>query len=363
MKTLAIALALCLLACNTLPVGFDGLDRIPADSSLTLSPDTAASYGKYVPLGAADIMYLGRDDDYESRIILGFPLPDSILDSIASLQLIIHPADSNEMSFVCRPCSISWSSDAVSWKMADSFTRWATPGGEYWHLDLAAGTFTGESLVLELDLAHIETLARESYGVILFPTDTGFAAIHSRHSLTTSPRIRISYLDDSELIYDASQDAHLVDTGDIYLPPQYLMVGSGVAFRSHFRFDIDSIPRQATIAKAELRLQPELQYQRDDTLRLGIHKLTAPFDRYAAFDLSPAARFSFVPASDSDSVAILDIRNLVQFWTAHPDSNFGLLLTAEPEWSNMFRLRIPSAGAKSTRLELLYVMPPEDRFR
>ena len=62
MKRLLATVALLALGCNTLPIGEDGLGRLPAADSLVILPDSSAGYGKYVPLGAADTMYLGRDD-------------------------------------------------------------------------------------------------------------------------------------------------------------------------------------------------------------------------------------------------------------------------------------------------------------
>ncbi len=361
MKTAALTLVLVFLACNTLPVGFDQLERIPEADSLVLAPDTLAGYAKYVPLAPADIMYLGQDHAYESRVIIDFPIPDSALETVTSVQLVLHPADSARMGFVCRPCSVDWNSNAVTWKMADSVTHWFSPGGDYYHIDLGTGTLEGESLVVELDLDHLETLVRESHGVIIFPEDTGFCAIHSGYSQATAPRIRLNFPDDVTKTYNAVEDAHLVDT--LELSSSYLLaVGSGVAFRTYLRFMLDSVPRQATIVRAELTFLPDVQYHRADTLKLGVRRLSESYSRYARFADRTSARLDYVVSPDTDSVASLDIGSLVQFWTANPDSNFGLLLTAEPEWSLMFRLRIPRTGPNAPKLNLLYVMPPEDRF-
>jgi hypothetical protein len=59
---------------------------------------------------------------------------------------------------------------------------------------------------------------------------------------------------------------------------------------------------------------------------------------------------------------VIDIHRLVQYWTANPDSNFGLYITAEPEWTRIFRLRVPGSGADAPRLDILYALPPAGRF-
>ena len=117
--------------CNTLPVGEDGLGRVPVADSLLILPDTSAGVARYAVLGDADTMLLGQDDNYVSRVLINFTLPDSALDSITRAELILHPADSTRMRFVCHPCSVEWSAGAATWRVADSATQWLNPGGDY----------------------------------------------------------------------------------------------------------------------------------------------------------------------------------------------------------------------------------------
>ncbi|MEO0082469.1 MAG: DNRLRE domain-containing protein [candidate division WOR-3 bacterium] len=356
-----------LSACNTLPVGADQLDRMPQADSLTVKPDSIAGYGRYAALGAADIMYLGKDSQYQSRVILRFALPDTALDSALSAQLILHRKDSTAMTFVIRPCSSAWNSAAVSWRMADSVTHWLTPGGDYWNVALGGGTFTGESLVIELDLGKLDTLVQPSFkqnGVLLFPQDSGFVALYSGYAAATAPRLRIKYSGNAQSVYNSLDDAHLVDTIALGRASAY-RIGSGMVFRTYLRFPLECISPAATIAEAELTFLPVVEYRRKDTLRIGVRRLLEPFARAghnAKFADEADAVCRYVVSPESDSVATFDLRELVQFWTAHPDSNFGLLLVAEPEHSMMFRLGLARTGPAAPTLRLLYVMPPNDRF-
>jgi len=362
-----LALVLVFVGCNEFPVGSDQLDRIPYADSVTLLPDTIAGYSKYVALGAADQMYLGEDAEYRARVLVRFPLPDTAFDSAQSMQLVLQRADSVPMSFVVRPCSTNWKIDAASWLLADSVTHWLTPGGDYWDIDLGSGTFAEDSLVIDLDLAKLDEqslAAVRQNGVLIFPGDTGFAAIQSGYSEAVAPRLRIDYPDDVQLVYNSVDDAHLVDTFELGRGAGF-RIGSGMAFRTYLRFSFDSIPAAATIAEADLVFVPEVEYRRSDTLVIGVRRLLEPLSgsgRYARFGALPEAMLSYIVDPDSDSTAILDLRELVQFWTANPDSNFGLLLVAEPEYSLMFRLGVDRVGPAAPKLKLLYVMPPEDRF-
>jgi hypothetical protein len=393
MKTLQIAdcrlqiarilsFAFCILTfalpgCNTLPVGYDQLrDRVTAAADTTLVPDSTSSYARYVPLGGSSLLYLGRDSAYQSRVLLRFSIPDTMgLDSITSFQLVLHQRDTGgRMPFICRPCSSEWSESGVSWQMTDSVNHWLKPGGDYLPDTLAAGTMQDDSISIDFRYASLDPNLREAVrnkGVALFPSDTGWVAIHSGATTAKAPRLRVTYTRNNKqtttVINDVG-DASLVDTIATRSNPLDLLVGSGVAFRTWLYFDLGSIPAEATIARADLRFTPETKYRRADTLTLGVHRLTESFSEKGAnarFEALPVAAASYAAPADSDTVVTLDLRSLVQLWTSRNDTlkNYGLIVAAAPEWSDMFRLRLPRSGPNAPRLELHYVLPPEDRFR
>jgi len=356
------------IGCNTLPVGEDGLGRVPGADSLTFIPDSSAGLARYAVLGAADTMLLGRDDGYVSRVLINFELPDSALDSITRVQLILYPTDSTRMEFVCYPCTVGWDAGAATWRVADSSTHWLNPGGDFDSTTtVCRDTLLNDSLVIEIDPGLMPELVRESFGMILLPLDSGFAGISSGFSLANSPRIRIYRGEDEENIstINAIEDTHIVDTLGVNAGPGEQRVGSGFAFRTWLYFNLDSIPSEATIARAELRFIPVIEHRRDDTLRLGIRRLLEPFDRYRrnpVFADAPSGRLEYIIASESVPTATIDIDLLIQYWTAHPDSNFGLLIVAEPEWADFFRMRLPGSGANAPQLNVLYALPPTGRF-
>ncbi|MFO7675589.1 MAG: hypothetical protein R6X12_04680 [bacterium] len=366
-----LALALLMLAatgCNTLPVGEDGLGRIPSTDSLVVALDSSAGFIRYTPLGAADTMLLGRDDQYVSRALIKFALPDTSFDSLTQAQLILYPTDSTRMAFVAHPCSVDWRADAATWRIADSSTHWLNPGGDYLTREACRGTFVaGESLVIELDRSLMPVLLSESYGVILLPLDTGFVGLSSAFSSATAPRILLYWGAEkkSTRTITASEDAHIIDTIAIRAGLGYQPVGSGLAFRTWLRFNLDSIPPEATVARAEVRFTPAVEYHRSDTLPLGVRRLLEPpGSRGGNPNLATglSGRLDYVVGPDSTPEAVLDIHKLVQYWTAHPDSNFGLYLAAEPDWAQLFRFRVPAAGPGAPRLDVLYAMPPTGRF-
>jgi hypothetical protein len=373
----AFAVILLSSTCNTLPVGYDQLrGRVTGTADTTLLADSASSYARYVPLGGSSVLYLGKDTGYVSRMVLRFSVLDTMsLDSVTSFQLVLHQPDTlRTMGFICRPCSSAWLESGVSWQMADSFNHWLTPGGDYLGDTLATGTMAGDSALFDFRYVGFDSArqaAIRNNGIGIFPLDTGIVAIYSGSSTTTAPRLRVTYTNKGKqttrLVNDVA-DASLIDTVATRSQPLDLLVGSGVAFRTWLTFDLDSIPSEATIAKADLRFKPETKYRRTDTIAIGASRLTESYTEKGAnarYESLPSSFATYVVPADSDSAITIDIRSLVQLWTSRSDTirNYGLLITSSPEWSKLFRLRIPRTGPNAPRLNIQYVLPPEDRFR
>ena len=313
-------LTFAFLGCNTLPVGYDQLrNRVTGASDTTLVPDSAAGYARYVPLGGSSMLYLGHDTSYQSRVVVRFSIPDTmVLDSITSFQLVLHQSDTlARMGFICRPCSLEWAENGVSWQMSDSSNHWISLGGDFLSDTVAAGTMTGDSITIDfkyvgLDSAH--RAAIRSSGIGIFPQDTGIVAIYSGSSAATAPRLRVTYTNKgkatSRIISDIS-DASLIDTVATHANPLDLLVGSGVAFRTWLWFALDSIPAEATIARADLKFRPEMKYHRTDTIVLGVHRLIDSYTEKAdnaRFEETPSGSASYYVPADSDTVVTIDIR-------------------------------------------------------
>lgn len=365
-STFLFAFVLFFLACNTLPVGFDQINTLPETHTLELLPDSIDSYGKFVPLGYADYLLLGKDEQYQARILIKFTIKDSCLDSVSSVRLILHPIDSFPLNFLCRPCSTDWSTSAVTWRMADSTTQWLTPGGDFWQYNLGQGKLEKDSTVVEFNKDYLDTLVRRSYGIIIFPLDTGFTTVTNLTSAKTGPRLVLTFADNKQRTYYPTEDAHIVDSSGIQANPYDLLVGSSFAFRTYLRFNLESIPQEATIARADLVFQPQTLYRRDDTLWIGTHQLTEAYGskgKYALFQENASAKVHYVPA-DNDTTVSLEISRLIQSWVSQSDSNpnYGILITAEPEWLKPFRVKLFRSGPGSPRLRIQYLLPPEDRF-
>ncbi len=367
MRQLLLAVfVIIIIGCNTLPVGSDQLRDLPQMTTIELTPDSLDTYAQFVPLGFANYLLLGKDDQYESRVLIKFSLPDSSLDSVTSVQLILYPLDSTPMNFICRACSTEWTTSGVTWRMADSTNRWMRPGGDYWPFTLGQSKLEKDSSVVELNRQYLATLVRNSHGIIILPLDTGFTSIATLSVTKTSPRIIFTYADGKKRTYYATEDAHIIDSLDIRVNPGELIAGAGIAFRTWLRFSLESIPDSATIARAELIFTPQTIYRRSDTLGIGVHRLTESYSqrgKYAAFEKNPSASVNYV-SRNGDTTITLELSRLIQKWVSYPDSypNYGIFLTAEPEHLKPFRLKVLRSGPTAPQLKVHYILPPKDRF-
>lgn len=383
---------LSLLGCNTLPVGYDALGRYPGTEEVLLRPDSVASYGRYVPLGDCDRLYIGSDGDYRTRAFIRFELPDTLtLDSVLSISLILHPVDTmrtDSFRFVCVPCSSDWDEANLTWILRKAEDQWFNRGGDFRPETVALAAIGGDSIVFNLSYTARDSASRAAIrnnGLALLPAspaDSGFVAVWSSEASTAyQPRTKVTYRSDSTIRYfGAADDASIFDTTPGALRPRELLVGSGFVHRTWLRFNLSALPREATIAAAELVFAPTMQYRRVDSARLGIRRLT---ERVTSRGLNPqsagATAVAYYPISDGDSSVRFDIHSLVQFWTTNRDSasdstgtpvwrdtaNYGLVITPEPNWSPLFRLRVPDPRVdtlRGPRLRVRYVLPPDDRF-
>lgn len=377
MRRLTWLAALAVIGCNTSPVGFGGLrNRVPAARFDSLSVDSAAGFARLVPLNSGEQMYVGEDSLYRTRALCRFALPETLtLAAVEAVRLVLHPVDSTtRMAFVCRPCSTEWDSSAATWRMADEGNHWFSPGGDIWPLDVAAGTLSGDSVVVDLRYRDLDEPVREAvrrHGVFILPqTDTGIVAVWSAGAAAARrPRVRVTYSGGTEKSFDAGATTTLTDTVPRTVSPFDLQVGAGVAFRTWFRFRLDSVPREATIARAELSLWLDPAYVRQESVALSVRRLTESFGAkgvYAQFEALPSASRYYRPGRDT--LVSFDVRALVQYWTSQRDAsgqdtgNFGMFIMAEPEWARPFRVRVARSGVRAPQLDVEFVMPPEGRF-
>jgi len=361
-----VACGLWLLGCNHSPLGFDQLDRNLQDPQFPTTPFVAGDcYGKFLTNGPGDNLYLGRDGAYESRVLLRFALQDSALDSVTAVSMVLYPHTLHPVSFSIRPTTTEWDDYQVTWHDAQTGIPWFTPGGDVDSTLLARSVVTADSTVIELDQARLRTMVNRTYGIILLP-DTApaeslnFCNLYSMSTSSKKPKVVIQYGTKTRT-YEATQNTFIVDTSALTRRISDLWAGAGYVFRSYLKFNVDSVESTATVVTAELRLRVDTVFSLHDTVTLGVHRLLADYtlgEKDAPFDGTVLSSRSFILGTDS--LVNLDMRSLVQFWAQKPDSNFGLLVTMNPENTDISRIQFSRSILPTLRVGC--VNPPEGRF-
>lgn len=356
--------------CNRSPVGFDQLDReLSEPINYEFNPMKVAAYEKYVPNGSSLNLILGKNSEYESRVVLKFPLIDSALSSVTAAKLVLYTKRQNSISFNVHFILEDWQENGVSWVRTDSANYWFNsfqntfaPGGYFSTNTIGEGQITKDSTVVELALNSLDTLVR-SYGLILLPQagNNGFGLFHSNET-SKKPKIVFEY-SEKKRIFTASDDASLIniDTTNLRRERNDLWIGAGYAYHTFLKFNLDTIPEVATIAHSELILHPAASFLLTDTVEIGVHRLLSPYTSGLTPNYYPniSAKISF---TKFDTVIKIDLKHLVQFWSLNRDSNFGFILKAHPDYSDIFRLELKTDLTNYPRLKVVSILPPERRF-
>lgn len=354
-----------LISCNQSPVGFDQLDRnLGEPVSYEFGYRASACYEKYVANGASADLILGKNQEYESRVLMLFPLEDSLLDSLTEVRLVLYTKTEKNIPFNICSVSQAWQENSATWLRTDSAGYWLNPGADFSPTRIGNGTITADSTVITLDLNHVDSLVRNGHGLILVPQDTGFAFLYSSEAATgKQPKIVYQY-SEKKRIFIGSADASIIDTANLQLGRNDLWIGAGFAFHTYLKFNVDTIPEAATIATAELTLHPANSFiltDSSDTVEVGVHRLLEPYQEFQTpkfySGISAYAHFT-----STDTAIRIDLKNLVQFWSLNQDSNFGFILNGYPEYSDIFRIELKTDLTNRPRLKASYILPPQGRF-
>jgi hypothetical protein len=253
----------------------------------------------------------------------------------------------------------------VTWHDAKSGEPWFTAGGDFDTARLATSVVAKDSTIIDLDQARLRTMVAHESGIILVsePVSAESVNLTDLYTLSTSgkrPKVMIHY-GDKLRTYEATQNTFIVDTLALNMQVRDQWVGSGYVFRSYLKFSVDSVPASGTVVTAELKVRSDTAVGLPDTVTLAVHRLTKDYavsEKNAPFDATITSSRAFIVAQDS--VVNFDIRSLVQFWSAKPDSNFGLLVTMEPENTNISRVELSRSVLPSLRVA--YVTPPRGKY-
>ena len=378
-------LSLLLLYCarnkgNPVGTAYFERDNMGAENRVVYQPVSKdTSFKTYVNTAGSPYLFLGDIPDITSRILLHFAaLPDSGV--VDSARITLHTESligerTGAFTATVHPVLAEWNAATVTW---ESFTD-DMIGDAIVEVDFSADDIdvAGDSLAytfdLPLDLVQSwvdSTTAAENYGIVICAPPSDFlVSLHSDDNAVStglSPELYLRYTTDTVRTYSytPSSDLFLADSGR-EPGENSLYIGNGAGFHSVVRIEVDTIPENATINRAQLR------FMVDSLLSFPNHS-----DLFAASIFPVLDEPWTIPEVAVDSTVaysagvygdtlVFSLTSLVQGWATGLLENHGVLLVGNSELYNVNRrvLRdMSSDPALRPRMEIHYSLPPSSKF-
>jgi len=354
MKKNLLWLFLIFVACNELPIGEEQLNLREDFTAqfVEFSPYVTLTKYKNITLGASNNLILGKNSDYESRILLKFNLPDSLDQGFDEIKLILHRNNNLENStvkFSIHLLTNSFEETQATWVKRTSEEVWSTNGGDFEPDSIRLGEINSDSLVVWFNYNELEMI-KSSEGLIIIPEDTGFVGLYSKEG-SIAPKF---YLIKNGVVTSISvqHDCHIL-TG--FEPAQHeSWIGSGMAFRNYVKFNFDTCLTNKKAVYAELTIRPASHFGMRDTIEIGIKELLEPLEEYS----TPTGPFIALDEfAVTDTLFNIDIVKHVQRIIDNPDSNFGFFIILSPENYDISNVKFLDAH----HLKVGYISPPGER--
>jgi hypothetical protein len=190
-------------------------------------------------------------------------------------------------------------------------------------------------------------------------------------TLDFRPALRIAYVDTAgeEQFFRsvASEDVFadtLMNFGDCD-DPAMLVVGNGFPSRAFVKFDVMTLPIEATVSKAVLNLTVSNPASRFDSMGVICHAvLDSAWSGYGTTIGLTGAGLAILKRDEmaQEEVINLDITPLIQPLVARQQRNYGLVIKSVDETSDLDFVSFFSSSVSDTslrpKLKLDYVMPP-----
>ncbi|MBN2620164.1 hypothetical protein JXB22_03655 [candidate division WOR-3 bacterium] len=349
-------LVFAIIACNDLPVGEDELNaRGDFDIQEILLPrySTLTEFNRYFTVGSSRNLAIGKNDDYESRILLDFAFPDTTYTGLDEIKLILRRnlnLDEDTLVFSVHLLSGAFEEAVVNWYQRTNNEWWDSAGGDFTGDSLCCVTIVHDSVVVYFNNSQFADI-QAAQGIILIPQDTGFVYFNAKES-GVSPEFVIIKNED-ETSFALAGDAYII-TGP---EPFYIenWIGSGFPFRNYAKFVFDSLLLDKKAVFAELTFAVEERFAYRDTIEIGIKQLLEPIDD---FNTSIGPFIALDKYALSDTLITIDVVKHVQHLIDHPDSNFGFFIILSPENYDVAYLKIRDG---SHTLKVGYIEPPKER--
>ncbi|MGB9721734.1 MAG: hypothetical protein ACPL28_09680 [bacterium] len=356
MKRWLFLVLLLFIGCNKLPLGEDELENRGNFESIILDLPLHTSFteSKFIPLGTSQNLILGKNNRYQSRIVLSFTFSDTAYQGLDQIKLILFKNknfDNDTIHFGVHILTNEFSEAEATWYKKDNTDLWTNPGGDFGADSLRLGEIKGDSCVIFFNYIDLNKI-RNGKGVILIPEDTGFCSFYARES--GKPPLFHLVKNNVVTSIPIKGDCHImkIDTFPNYWEN---WLGSGVAFRDYVKFCYDTLLDNTRAIYGELTFKAKNHFGLRDSIEIGIKGLVKP---YSGFDTELGPLIALKKFAIDDTVFTLDIVQYVQRIIEHPDSNFGMFIYLSPENYDLANIELVTG---SHQLRIGYIKPPIER--
>lgn len=345
-----------ILFCNNLPIGEGELDlRGNFDShEVTLVRFNSLTESDiHTFLGGSSNLVLGRNTDFESRVLLKFNFSDTTYEGLDEIKMILKrndKFDKDTLTFGVYLLEGEFDEYKANWFQRQEGEGWEDEGGDYQLDSLRRVTITGDSVVIAFNYIELSKI-QDAPGLILIPEGDGFVYFYSRQS-GSPPQFTLKKNEDVIPI-NLLADCHIL-TGPV---PFYAedWIGSGIPCRNYVKFNFDTLLTDKRAIYAELSFEPEHRFAMRDTIEIGVRELLEPIED---FNTVIGPLISLKRIAVDDTLYSLDVVKHIQRIIESPDSNFGFFIVISPENYDISQIKFIR---NSHTLHVGYIIPPEER--
>jgi len=314
-----------------------------------------------VSTGYSPFLQLGAAEKYRAKILISFAsIPDTftVLESVLELKpIFIYGEGIQPFTVSVYDVISSWSEesvDAISVDLEPVSTR-----------DIYPDTAGFDTFSLPKELVQRWSDSPETnHGLLLDFEVATFMKEYESSDLGTNRtflRVRIRTPGNIEETYNMIPDNDIaILENSVEKIPSTVFIDKMAGYRIAMKFDVSSIPAEATINRAKLYLfmQTEESYNKRDMLDiLRIFSIESwPWD---SKNLSYNTSFSKSAYLETNEFDII-ITPFVQQWVSNIIPNYGLVVLSTTEGENISRYAFYSSDIDSTRtprLEIDYSLP------
>jgi hypothetical protein len=184
------------------------------------------------------------------------------------------------------------------------------------------------------------------------------------------PHLKIDYIVDSDTSYIealATQDVFAASL-EAPLPGNMLACGNGFPTRAFVAFDLADVPREASVARAEIKLNVDLASSSFNEITVACYGLVSPIGGFKTAHGSTYIDSEVMADSSvkSDPAFSFDVTVPVQALVSKQVENYGFVFESLGEDADLDFVVFQSAmGGRpdlAPRLEVYYTLPPAPRY-